>query len=129
MALDFDTSMIQAGIFVTPALSAPADVAGGSNSEIVFGSGVSVFLLTTGTVFDGDNLLAREVAPGTSGLFGACVQVTGADPCRRGPVIAELQIELGTTGGTGALTECVLVQAADGLRFIALTTAVLAVPG
>jgi hypothetical protein len=115
--------MIQAGIFVTPALSAPADVAGGSSSEIVFGSGVGQFLLTTGTLFDGNGLLAREVAPGTSGLFGKCVQVTDADPSRRGPVIAEVKVELGTTGGLGDLTDCVLVQA-DGFRFIVPTSAV-----
>lgn len=129
MALAVGTSSLQASVFVTPALSDPADVAGGSNSFITFGTGAGIFLLTSGVMFDGDNLLAREVAPGTSGLFGKTVQVTGKSTTFRGAVIAALGIELETTGGTGALTQCVLVQGPDGFRFIALASAVAEVPG
>lgn len=129
MALSTSTSTIQASLFVTPALSDPANVAGGSNSYIVFGVGESQFLLNSGLIFDGDNLLAREVAPGTSGLFGKTVQVTGKSATFRGAVIAALGIELETTGGTGDLTQCVLVQGPDGFRFIALASAVAEVPG
>lgn len=128
MALAADTSMIQAGIFVTPAVGDPANVAGGSNSFVGFGVGGGEVLLNSGLHFIGNSLLAREVGVGTSGLFGKTVQVTGKGPSFRGAVIAAVRIELGTTGGTGALTECVFVQGPEGFRFLALVSAVEEVP-
>lgn len=128
MAITNGDPMLLASIFTTPAISDPADVVGGSAAQIVFGTGTGLFLMNSGVLADGDVLLQREVAPGTSGLFGKCVQMTGKNSQFRGAVIAELQIELLTTGGTGALTECVLVQGADGFRFLAQVSAVEEVP-
>jgi hypothetical protein len=105
------------------------DGTAGSPSPLVFGAGVGgAILANTGAAWNAPAEVFREVAPGTSGLFGACVQVTGGDPARRGTVIAELQIELGTEGGTGALTECVLVQPSGGSRFLARVADVQEVP-
>jgi len=107
----------QSGVSTAPIVS------GGNGSFITFLAGDSSAVLNSGVNFDGNSALVLEVAPGTSGLLGSYVQVTGFDPTFRGAVIAELQVEVGTTGGTGALSECVLVQG-DGFRFIALVSAV-----
>jgi hypothetical protein len=90
------------------------------SSRVLFGCGDTQALANSGASWNvAAAALLREVAPGTSGLFGKCVQVDTESVSRRGTVIAELQIELDTSGGTGALTECVLVQPRGGERFLA----------
>lgn len=103
----------------------------GSTNKITFGAGAGgQNLANSGASWNGAAAYFREVAPGTSGLFGAVVQLSGKVPAMRGTVIAELQVELGTTGGTGALTECVLVQPYDGgERFLARVADVTEVRG
>jgi hypothetical protein len=128
MALAFGDPVLLASVFTTPALSDPARVADGSAVQLPFGNGASQYLMNAGTLADGDTALLREVAPGSSGLFGSCVQMSGKSTQFRGAVIAELQVELDTTGGTGSLTECVLVQGAAGFRFLAKASDVEEVP-
>src|SRR5690606_29187455 len=123
MAITNGDPMLLASIFTTPAISDPADVVGGSAAQIVFGTGTGLFLMNSGVLADGDVLMRREVAPWPSGLFGKCVQMTGQNAQYRGAVIAELQLGRLTTGGTGALTECVVVQGGDGFRCLARVSA------
>jgi len=91
---------------------------GGSMTPIVFGAGGSTGVTNFGSPISGNPAARRLVRPGTSGLFGKCVQLTNKSPLFRGAVIAELQIELDSTGDTGPRTECVMVQG-DNFRFIA----------
>lgn len=96
----------------------------GSATNLVFSTGGSSSgLFNTGATLSGNPEQLREVRPGTSGLFGKDVQVPGRGPFWRGAVIAEIQLELSTTNGTGALTECVVVQGST-FRFIALAASV-----
>lgn len=96
-------------------------------SVITFGASQTLFftgngatqICNEGGAMTGPGDYFREVNVGTSGLFGKCVQATGRGAAFRGTVLAELQIELATTGGTGAVTECVFVQSYDGFRFFA----------
>lgn len=118
MALAIGDPVLLATAFPQNGVSQPAIVSDGSGSFLSFGCGVGDYQMNSGLAFDVGAAMVREVAPGTSGLFGKYVQVTGFGPSFRGAVIAELQIEIATTGGTGALTECVLVQG-DGFRFLA----------
>lgn len=91
----------------------------GAGSEITFGTGAASGIRSPrGGSFSGDPAAKREVRPGTSELFGKEVQLDGKSVLFRGAVISELQVELGSTGGTDALTECVLVQG-DNFRFLA----------
>lgn len=99
----------------------------GSSLPFSFWAGPATGPSNNGGSFSGNPVVKREVRPGSSGMFGSCVQVTGKGATFRGTVIAELQIELGTTGGTGSLTECVMVQNA-GLRFLAQVSSVEKVP-
>lgn len=127
MALTLGDPILLATAFPQNGLSQPAIVGDGSGSFITFGCGASTFQMNAGNAMDTNDAHVREVAPGTSSLFGKYVQVTGFSAAFRGAVIAELQIEIGTTGGTGALTECVLVQGA-GFRFLATAASVAEVP-
>lgn len=125
MALGLGDPILLATAFPQNGLNQPAIVGDGSGSFIPFGCGVATFQMNEGGALDTNNAHMREVAPGTSGLFGKYVQFTGlaGSAFFRGAVIAELQIEISTTGGTGALIECVLVQG-DGFRFLATAAAV-----
>lgn len=123
MAIATGDGVLISSVIPTNDLNTPpvgGSIANGTGSFIVFasgggGSGVS----NLGGSLGGSPDMFREVRPGTSGLFGKVVQMTGKGPTFRGTVIVEMQLELATTGGTGALTECVLVQSFDGFRFIA----------
>jgi len=95
----------------------------GVGSELKFGCGNSVYVMNTGDGFDGNPALTQEVAPGDPANFGRVAQLIGKGVEFRGTVIAALQVELGTSGGTGALTQCVLVQC-DGFRYMATVSKV-----
>lgn len=123
MALEGGDPVLPAGVAVSGALQ------NSGSSRVLFGCGITQALANSGASWNvATASLLREVAPGTSGLFGKCVQETAKSPGRRGAVIAELQVELETTGGTGALTECVLVQPPGGSRFLARVADVEEVP-
>lgn len=111
-----------------PVLLSSVNTTNGSGSFITFGAGTSSVFWNSGSNSSSSPSLLREVAPGTSGLFGKCVQLTNKSTTYRGAVIAVLQVELDTTGGNGSLTECVLVQADAGFRFLAKVTEVTEVP-
>jgi hypothetical protein len=86
---------------------------------VVFSAGApSSVTSTTGFYYSNDPAKTREVAPGDPNNFGRRVRVPQWAPDFSGVVIAALQVELPTTGGTGALQQCVLVQG-QGVRFLA----------
>ena len=100
----------------------------GASQTAFFTGNTATQICNDGGAMTGPGDYFREVNAGTSGLFGKCVQVNDRGPSFRGTVLAELQIELASTGGTGAVTECVFVQSYEGFRFFAAVTDVSEVP-
>lgn len=134
MAFALGDSFILATALVTPAISTPGVIADGTTDFLLFGMIVnsgSLGVWNNGEIFNQSSALVRRVLPtaGSTAIVGATVQVTGKSTYFRGVVIAALQIELGTTGGTGAETECVYVRGNGGNYFLATLASVEEVPG
>ena len=130
MALGLGESRILASAFVTEELGEPGQIQDGT-PQFVFGCGVNggAVVWNNGNYYSDDQAQLRQVLPSADpSIVGKCIQVTGGGSRDRGTVIAAIQIELGTTGGTGALSECVYVIGNDGHYFIALTSDVEEVP-
>lgn len=121
MALTAGDPVLSASFAPTPSLGGVAQIGDGSSILLRFAAGAAtVYISNSGAGWVGEENQVREVAPsGTPSNFGKEVQLTGKSSFFRGTVIAVMQIELGTTGGTGALTECAMVQSNGGFRYIA----------
>lgn len=117
------TAIIPTNNVNTPPIGGTLD--NGSGSFLLFGAGGGGSgVLNRGGSITGNPAYLREVRPGTSGLFGKIVQCVGKGTAFRGTVLAAIQLELATSGGSGTLTECVLVQSNDGFRFLATAASV-----
>lgn len=128
MAMSAGDGILIASVIPTNFINTPpigGDIANGTGSFIVFAAGGGGSAVSNeGGQLNGNPAMFREMRPGTSGLFGKCVQLKNKGPHFRGAVILATQLELGTSGGTGGLTDCVLVQAAAGFRFLATADSV-----
>jgi len=121
MALELGDPALLASFALTNALSAAGNITDGTGDFIQFMAGTGANVFNNGNFWDGSVNFQREVAPSASSSpanFGRSARLTGKPSAWKGVVIAALQIELGTTGGIGSLTECVLVQAST-FRYIA----------
>lgn len=127
MAFVLGDSCVLAAALVTPAISTPGLIADGNVDFLAFGMNIGggLTLWNTGEVFNANPNLLRRVLPGSSvDIVGKCVQVTGKSTYYRGLVIAAIQLEIGTTGGTGPETDCVYVLGNGGSYFLALLSSV-----
>lgn len=124
----FDTSnAILASTFPIDAISEAADLSNGTAPVAPFfgtnQTGGNPFLSVTGRVVADDASQWRKVSsPSSTTLLGKQVQFSGKGSFFRGVVIAVVGIELTTTGGGGALTDCAYVLGQMGNRFIARLT-------
>ena len=116
MALAEGQACLPASFAVTDAAGGAANILQGVGSFITFATGTSNGVMNTGGSFDGTIANLREVRPSaTPSNFGRRVRLLGAGVAFEGVVIAALQVELATTGGSGALTECLLIQPSGNL--------------
>lgn len=124
------TNAILASTFTQNAISNPAAYQNGTSPNLTFwgtnGAG-NPFLANNGNEMDDDDAQWRNVSsPLSYTLMGKTVQVSGEGAFFRGTVIAVVGVELGTTGGTGALTDCVHVLGQMGNRFLVPASSVTA---
>lgn len=126
MALSNDDMVIAASVI--PSAGGVGTVAAGTlTAKVMFGhftGGIVTWNNGQEVILSGAAQTGlRQVRPGTNGTnVGLTAQWTSRGAIFRGTIIASIAVELGTVGGTGARTECYLLENGEGLQFIVPVT-------
>jgi hypothetical protein len=124
MALANGDTVIPAAVLAATTLGASDPSSGTLAKKVLFGVrvGPATIYWSNGEIaLLGDEVCLRKVAPALGAhpfTVGMNVQVTGKGPAFRGVVRSALQVELGTTGGTGILSNCVIIRTASGREIL-----------